>query len=322
MELKDIQFVPKPEKDGTSEKPGDKGRELLEEASSNRPVVESFFDLDRLGEVWPESIVANETFLEQIKKRKELNDNLNNVVSRLPRPDISLEAAINQELITEDQVKKLYSSLCELLESDQDYRRMILYLPFEFLPNKNWHPKEDAFQQESERFRQTYMEAWKSLLSIHDVRANFVDGDVLEVDRRTRDLPRVGKAAHLLPKLIEKGFMKIENAIALMELTDDQTLKDSIADTLPVLADLGFITEKEIELMEKSGDQLIANMARIIISNMESRVQPGERPLGSITLTTVQNKLKEEFSRIDAEEFGDVTEKRRKWLKQKKKQEA
>lgn len=284
-------------------------------------VIESFLDPECAIKVWPGNITANRVFREQLKKRKELLDRLNGVIDRLPQPDVSLETAIEQGYINEEQAAKLYVSLSELLESDHEYKRLILYLPFELLPSATWHPSEKILQQASNRFKRSYMEAWKDLLSAEDVRANFLDGDVLEIDRRVGDLVRVVKAAHLLPKLVEKGLIEVKDIVALMK-NCDETLKDSIADTLPVLADLGFISEKEIRLMEESEDLLVNGMARIILANMKLGDKLSKTTPEAITLSFVQQELTREFSRIDMAEYGDITEKRKSWLKQTRKQKA
>jgi len=296
--------------------------EYLQQISLESPVIESFLEPARAAAVWPQEIVANEVFLNQLKEHQRLNSRLNGVIDRLPQADETLAAAIEQGQITEEQVAELYESLSYLLESTQDYRRLILYLPFEFLPDKDWQPAAENLRQAAGRFRQAYLSAWKGLLSTHDVRANFVDGDVLEVEQRVGDLPRVVKAAHLIPKLVENGLLEIKEVIALLEESADPILKESIADTLPVLADLGYLTEKEMKLMEKSDDQLVSNMARIIVSNLKTKEKQIGAPLKNITLAAVQKELTEEFSRIEAEDYGQITAKREIWLKQKKKQEA
>lgn len=296
--------------------------ESVPKMSLDAPAIESFLDPARATEIWPANIATNETFLEQTKKRKELNKRLTDIIDSLPQPDMSLGAAINQEHITEDQLIKLYTSLSSLLESDQDYKRLILYLPFEFLPKTSWYPSGEKLQQATERFREAYLEAWRSLLSIYDVRANFVDGDVLEEEHRDGDHPRVVKAAHLVPKLVEQGLLQVKDVIIMMEESDDQILKDSIADTLPVLADLGLITKKEMDLMEKSKDQLVNNMSRIIASNMQTKEPQPETALENVAIASVQEKIYKEFSQIDSAEYGDITKKRKIWLKQKKKQEV
>ncbi|OHA63086.1 MAG: hypothetical protein A2842_02620 [Candidatus Wildermuthbacteria bacterium RIFCSPHIGHO2_01_FULL_48_25] len=193
--------------------------------------VESFFSLAKAAELWDETTLGNKTFREQITERAELNRRLQNVLDSLPRPDIPLETAIDQGHLTEEQAAGLYSSLSGLL-SERDYRRLVLYFPFELMPKKAWRAPGEKLKQAVEQFRHAYMEAWKSLLSAHDVRANFTDGDVLEIELRESDLPRVVKAAHLIPVLIEKGWMTVEDAERLAKEIKDQTLRDSVADAL------------------------------------------------------------------------------------------
>lgn len=297
-------------------------RESKSEISIEPPVTESFLNPARAAEIWPENITTNENFLEQIETRQELNKNLNDVINCLPRPDIPLDTAIEQGHISEEQAIKMYQSLSGLLEASEDYRRIALYLPFEFLPKKAWRPSSETLQQAIDRFRQAYMQSWYELLKIHSIRASFVDGDVPEAEQRVDDVPRVVKAAHLIPKLVENGLMEVKDAIALIEENDDQTLKHSVADALPVLADLGLLTEKEIKYMEESKDWLVNNMARIIVANIKAKEQQPESTLKTITLSSVQEELDEKFSRIDTKDYGDITKKRKIWLKQKKKQEA
>jgi len=297
-------------------------RESPREATLEPPAVESFLNSAHVAKIWPENIATNEIFLEQLKTHKELNECLGDIFDHLLQPDVSLETALNQGYVTEEQAEKLYSSLSNLLTSDQDYKRIILYLPFELLPNKKWHPSGEKLQQASDRFNEAYMHSWKNLLSTYDVRANFVDGDVLEDNYRKGDHPRVVKAAHLIPKLVANGLIKIGDVIELMEKSDDPILKDSIADTLPVLVDLELLTEKEIKLMEKSPDRLVSNMARIIVSYMKTEKRQSESELKELSFSSIQGNLEQEFSAIDAQDYGAMTKKRKLWLIQKKKQEV
>jgi len=297
--------------------------ELPQKNVLHSPVVESFSDTAAAKEAWPEDIATNREFLEQIEERQELNQSLNDVFDRLPRPDMDIETAIAQGHITEEQAEKLYNSLSNLLESGQSYERIALYLPFELLPNKKWPAAGENLQQALSRFQESYMQTWQGLLRIHDVRANFVDGDVLETNKRKEDLPRVVKAAHFIPKLVEKGLMNSKDAIKLIEKSEDEVLRQSIADSLPVLADMGLLSEKDIQGMKKSADQLVKSMARIIESSKKEAAETkttGEKE--SATFSAVKEKLQEEFSQIDSDDYGDATKNRKKWLIQKKKQEA
>ncbi|MBI2463233.1 MAG: hypothetical protein HYV65_03315 [Candidatus Spechtbacteria bacterium] len=259
--------------------------------------VESLLDPVLAAAVWPESITSNEVFKQQLERRRELIKRLEDVICSLPRPDMPIGTAIDLGYITEEQVAALYESLSDLLQ-DPYYKRIVFYLPFEFLPNRTWDHFGEKLRQVARLFRQVYMDAWWHLLLVQDVRANFVDGDVLEVGQRVGDLPRVVKAAHLIPKLVENGLLEIEDVISLMEKANDQVLKDSIADALPVLADMGFIPDTEADT-----------------ESAEATPKP-------ITLTYVRKKLDKAFSRIDTEDFGSITKGRKNWLVQKKRQEA
>ncbi|MFH0878050.1 MAG: hypothetical protein V1863_07520 [Candidatus Omnitrophota bacterium] len=257
--------------------------------------IESLLNPDLAAEFWPASITSDKAFLEQIRQRRELKERLEDVVNSLPRADMPIEVAISQGFLTEEQVADLYDSLSMLFESGWDYMRLVLYLPFEFLPSKKWHPSGMRIQQASDRFRRIYLKAWKRLLSVHDVRANFVDGDVLELERRVGDLPRVVKAAHLIPKLVEGGVLEVRDATRIIAESGDPVLRGSMADMIPALADLRSAS--------------IYSGVRIVVSSSE-------------TIASAQGRLDAESARIEAEELRDVTPKRKIWLKEKKKERA
>ena len=296
-------------------------RESIETTNFTPPTVELFSDPSKLAEAWPEQIASNESFIEQVEARHELNERLDAVLSCLPQTDVPLQEALEQGQLTEKQATDLYESLNGLLD-DPDYRRAVLYVPFEFLPNTAWAPTSAELKHATERFRATYLAAWNSLLNVHDVRANFVDGDIPEAESRVADVPRVVKAAHLIPKLVENGLMKTEDAIKLMEINDDETLKQSIADALPVLADLGLLHDTDLALMSSSEDRLVRETANQIIASNEHVKETENVETKKITPHLLQKKLKDEFDMIDAEEYHGVTKKRTAWLKRDNKRKV
>jgi hypothetical protein len=231
-------------------------REKLENIKITPPPVELLLDEKNVGTAWPESLVSNKDFIEQIRSRRQLVDSLQAVFSKIHRPDISLSSAISNGMIKKIEGVNLYDSLSMLLQ-DKNYGRVLLYLPFEILPDASEKFIDEDMQHSTERFKESYLTAWHLLLNIHDVRANFVDGDVLEVEARTEDLPRVVKAAHLIPKLVERSLVSMNDVISILENTTDEILKQSIADTLPVLADMNLIGEKEIIRLRSFEDEVI-----------------------------------------------------------------
>ncbi|MCR4314589.1 MAG: nucleotidyltransferase domain-containing protein [Candidatus Uhrbacteria bacterium] len=267
------------------------------EITSGLPGAELLLDLEQASQLWPKEVVQDKEFLNQIEERVRLNERLNKVLCALPRPDISLESVVAAGKLSEDQVADLYESLEKLLAEGSEYQRILLYLPFEFLPSVEWKPTGERLAHAAVTFRETYLAAWERLLVTHDVRANFVDGDVMDVETRKVDLPRVVKVAHLIPKLVEAGFMTVEAVQHRMDETDDTILRESIADTLPVLKDMGFLPgeSEEIEDAEE---------------------------VGEVTLVSVERTLSDAFIHIESDDYGDITKKREVWLKQDGKRKA
>jgi len=294
--------------------------EKIEKYTVEAPVNESFLNAEMAKKIWPEEIINNKDFIKQTELRKKQVKAINNLFDAIPRPDMSIENAIKKGIISEKQAESYYDSLIGIL-SDPDYKRLVLYLPFESLPKKN-NLVESGPGYTTKKFRGAYMTAWKNLLGIHDVRANFVNGDVLEIDERENDLERVVKAAHLIPKLIEKEMINVDEVIKLIENSNDEILRHSIADALSVMADLGQINTKEIKQMEDSEDNLVSNMAKIIKSNMEANNRAINKFTKSAIFSQVQKKLDKKFIQIKNEDYGDITNKRKNWLIEKKEKEA
>ncbi|MBQ1373642.1 hypothetical protein IIY66_02450 [Candidatus Saccharibacteria bacterium] len=137
--------------------------------------------------------------------------------------------------------KKLYSAVQSLLISS-DYRRILLYLPFEIL------------QSASAKFKATYMAAWYSLLGVYDVRENFFEGDVFEVDARPNGkVERVVKCAHLTPWLIKYNFLSIDELMKIIqEHHDDVILLRSFKDTLDYMQDRMILPSTELRRLDEA----------------------------------------------------------------------
>jgi predicted nucleotidyltransferase len=284
------------------------------------PAVELLLDPQTAKEAWPESIGAHEEALRQIEQRKVLSERIEAILTRLPRPDISLEAAVREQHLEAKAVTDCYNALSDLFERETDYHRLALYLPFEFLPSSTWEASDPDLKAAAERFRNAYKSAWNHLLSSHDVRANFVDGDVLEIEQRTEDLPRVVKAAHLIPFLTRAGIVSVDEVITIFEASNDAVLKHSIADTLPVLADMGYLNAAHVERIRASNDPLLGNMAAFI--ELPNGSEPPQTLPSEITPQEIEATLEAALARIDREDYGDASERRVDWLRSEARQKA
>lgn len=269
---------------------------------------ESFFDSESLQRFWPESNVRDRVLMEQIDARMRLIDALNAVQSRMSKPDVPLSEMLDHMDVSEEQVANLYHELANLLERNPEYGRIILYMPSELLLNADFTTENGRLIQEMARFRAAYLRTWKRLLSLQDVRATFTDGDVPETEMRSEDPPRVVKVAHLIPILVQKGWLKPEAVLTLPRLAaNDDVLLQSVTDALAVLWDTGLISQ---DMVDASGAEAQAAMANIITNVPENRTEHVSRPFDAEKLMT---DMEHELVRTDVAQ-GKMTEKRRQWL--------
>ena len=223
--------------------------------TTTRPMVDLLFEGDQ-----PDMKVNPES-KKELALRRELIDHFNDLYQQVPDVTMDAEQALEQGLIDEKKLAALYKNLTALLESDPSNARIILYLPFELLPRKNSSSrKQKALTEAENTFIDSYLKSWRSLFSEYDVRANFVDGNILEPELK-ESMPMVNKASHLIPELVERNLISMSEVIAMLEKNPDQTLKDSILNTLPVLGDRGLISADEWQQLLFSSDKSLVAAA-------------------------------------------------------------
>ncbi len=128
-----------------------------------------------------------------------------------------------------------YNVLSEMLE-DPEYQRAALYLPFELLPHQDWEVVGKDAAEVTNRFKQAYVAAWNALLGVHDVRANFTNGDVVEYEHRDGELDRVVKAAHLASFLVARGVVEQTYVDQLEYGASDPLLRSSLRESCDPVA--------------------------------------------------------------------------------------
>lgn len=114
----------------------------------------------------------------------------------------------------------LYKSLNKLLESGND--RFVLYCPLYLIPAVDWYRQYD---EAVDAFSELFIQSWFRLLRVHDIRANFVDGDVPDIELAVDDFDMVVQAAYLTPTLVERGLIHRSQLP-----TDDPVLTRSLED--------------------------------------------------------------------------------------------
>jgi predicted nucleotidyltransferase len=279
------------------ERPGvDAGRQEKKERLTMTPPALELLLNPVMPSIWPEAIATDKEFVDQCSERESLINSLETVTGKLRSPESSMQEAVRTKSLTESEAAGLYGKLSTLLENN-DYKRAALYMPFEFLPEESWQPETEALREALVHFKQAYMQAWRSLLSFHDVRANFVDGDVIELDERIDDWPRVVKAAHLIPTLVEKGLLTMDEVTTLMDESGDALLKQNIAESMRVMEDLNNPSGVDFELSAPEAASLV-------------------------DLAQVQERLQHELEQMMTRDFGPATKNRKAWLQQEGRRQA
>jgi len=218
------------------------------------PAVETLLEIDSKESYWPEDVKNNESLKKEAEARKKALESMDKITKNIPA-DLEIAEALGSGVINTDDLSEVYRSLTELFQSDPLNSRLILYLPFELLPPTNWSLQRPELMVAAENFTKMYVQKWQELLSVGDVRENFSEGDVLELELRgEEELERVVKAAHLIPKLVEKGLLSVQDVLALIENNPDTMLEGSVIDVLPVLVDMGFMTQDELDQAIESYD--------------------------------------------------------------------
>ena len=199
--------------------------------SIEKPTIELLQDAQFVSETWPEIVARDPNFINQINEHTILVDSLLSILNIENLPKDSLEKALNQNLLSEELVVGFYNNISKLID-DPDYERLILYLPFELIPDNTWTPNNTELRQAIDNFRTSFLKSWNNLLLVHDVKANFIDGDIEEAESNVTENPRVVKAAELVPILIENGILTTEQVNKIISESNDEILKEDLSKSL------------------------------------------------------------------------------------------
>lgn len=187
-------------------------------------------------------------------------------------------------------LKDYYDAVEYLLNNDES-KRILLYLPFQELA--------DA----PDSFRRSYMNAWWDLANITDVVENFHEGDIFEVDARPRDLPRVVKCAHLLPWILDAGYMNESEISAIFkhgfEIRDevpDNVFLQSLSDTLEYISDHCLMSEDCIRYIDIWSREFQRSPYRPLYISDKRKKWLQEKMNDSVALATPSAKLEGPFS--------------------------
>lgn len=176
-------------------------------------------------------VIENPVVLEQASKRRQLYSKINLLFEAVCDPEMDIAEALNKGLVLQSDLAEVYLGLADFLEADSYNPRIILYLPFELLPNlRLGTQRSPSLENATERFCQSFRQAFNKILLQKDVRANFIDGDIWESELGLGQQPLITKARELFPWLLERGLVEGEEIGGLGRLRGLEKLGESIVD--------------------------------------------------------------------------------------------
>jgi hypothetical protein len=146
----------------------------------------------------------------------------------------------------------LYNSLNKLLATGTN-DRFVLYCPLYLIPNGYWYRRQYGGPVDS--FIELFVSSWFRMLQVHDIRANFINGDVpdIEFEYDEQPLDMVVQAAYLAPILIERGLIQRRQIPE-----DDPVLVSSLKDAFqPLQIESEYVFNRTRSFCESVADGLI-----------------------------------------------------------------
>jgi len=195
------------------------------------PASESLIRRDEKS-LWKREILDNPRLMLLSKRRRDLAARLDFLFRLVPRADMDFGDALRKGFVGERDLVPLYEAFTAFLREEKYGERLLLYFPIELIPGQDWQLDTEELREATKDFSRTYLEKWHILLTKEDMRANFVDGNIPEIEMWKDPPPKVIKAAHLIPALLHKGMVSTEDIDRLLEETENELLRISIREVL------------------------------------------------------------------------------------------
>lgn len=271
----------------------------------------------------PNEVASNLKLLEEAAQRRKLSGGIGRIFEQMDDLDLSVDEALKKGLIKSEELAGIYQELTEFIGTDDNHDRIILYLPFQILPDLNAPEKQSAeLAASQERFADIYKKAWIRLLFESEVRASFVDGDVLE--EGLGEPVRIRKAGHLIPEILKKGLISAEDALEQLELATEDELLQSLAEGLAVAQDEQLISQdnwRKVQAIGKAKPMVVSILEKRVESFPKVLLRPEKMTAGEVfgelvSSLTVNLATIEARNKPGSEETKRITPARVKWIKQ------
>lgn len=223
--------------------------------------------------IWPSEFMRSEKLRLLTGQRLQLCENLDYLLSLLAWPGLSLSRVISNPNCDVERIINLYDGLSDFIKESEVNRRLVLYLPFEIIPERGIGGL-DLFKKAVVKFQSTYFDAWLLLLFKSEFRANFSDGDIWEPELGYGESEMICKATHFIPMLLQKRLISFEQVIRLLNEASSPKIKSGVSEALMAANELGIITYLPAEFQNQPepdfmvvGDQ--KNLALLMTEAMQ-----------------------------------------------------
>ncbi len=224
--------------------------ELLYQKNVAKEVILPF-NINNPEQSFPLRFRDNPKLQELIIQRNNLEKSLTDFFDKVD-PHINVSDALKAEFVTEVELIEIYQELQEFLTAEPNNLRLILYVPLNLLADSQNFG--GVLKKVYSEFINVFRNAWLNCLGESDVRASFIDGDVGEDGMIEPE--RIRKAAHLIPFLVSKSIVTIEEIYYLIEISEETELAKSLQEGLSSLTVLKEQSDSKFEIFGNL-DQLV-----------------------------------------------------------------
>lgn len=278
--------------------------ELQREVDVYRPFGVDFYFAGQETQL-PQEIATHPKLLKEAAQRRELNQLLATVFNKVADPTMNFDKAMEEGLLTASEVETIYQRLANFIKADENHGRIILYLPAQLLPHlKSGDEKNTASMQ----FAAAYKDAWLRLMYESEPRASYIDGDVLEEDMGAS--VRVRKAGHLIPDMLEHSLIDFSEVGALLEISDEAELLESLTAGIVVARDKKIVSDAEWQALQEMATRR-PEIARVLTLPINTETQNHN------DLQTALATIETQYA-PDSAYVATISPERAKWEKQVK----
>jgi hypothetical protein len=286
----------------------------------NSPINELFLFEDKKS-FTEKFFFENPQLKREVNFRNKLFNHLKEIFDCLPKAEMEITEALELGYINFSQAEKLYEMFVKFFEIGGINSRLLLYIPFELIPDKKWKTSSTSLLEAIYKFYEVYLTTWKKLLCAQDIRSCFTYGDISE-NESEESIPKVVKAAHLSWVLVKKGLIYFEEIVSIIETSQDEILKESLGDSVKVMFDLNLI--KDFNLIKNSQNKYLKKLAEELVSQKEIK-QP-QIPTTPTNLEELHNlipKIRDKFTSLEnglKSAENEVSSGRIKWMRERGKE--